>query len=154
MWRYAHNDELREYFHEYAIKNSLKRSLTQKRYYNTPKGRSANLNAANTRRSNIDKKKSENITGYIQFLIQNQKLCYWCDKELNGKFHIDHIIPLSKGGGHTENNVVLSCRPCNASKHNLMPIEFLTLRQKRNKPISKKFFDEFNNLNLESIPKI
>jgi 5-methylcytosine-specific restriction endonuclease McrA len=154
MWRYAHNDEMREYYHEYAIKNSLKRSLTQKSYYNTPKGRSATLNAANKRRSNIDKNKSENVTGYIQFLILNQKLCYWCDHELNGKFEIDHIIPLSKGGGHTENNVALSCGSCNASKHDLMPIEFLTLRLKRNKPISKKFLDDFNNLNLESIPKI
>ena len=31
---------------------------------------------------------------------------------------IEHILPLSKGGTHTWDNVVLACRRCNISKHN------------------------------------
>jgi 5-methylcytosine-specific restriction endonuclease McrA len=28
----------------------------------------------------------------------------------------DHIIPISRGGGHTQENVVPACRPCNTRK--------------------------------------
>lgn len=31
---------------------------------------------------------------------------------------IEHLLPLSKGGTHTWNNVVLACRKCNIGKHN------------------------------------
>jgi len=38
----------------------------------------------------------------------------------------DHLIPLSRGGPHTAENVAPACWPCNASKHNKTTIEFLT----------------------------
>ena len=31
--------------------------------------------------------------------------------------HIDHVIPVSKGGLHIPENIVLACRTCNFSKH-------------------------------------
>jgi len=31
-------------------------------------------------------------------------------------FHLDHIIPISKGGQNTVENLVLCCRHCNLSK--------------------------------------
>lgn len=31
-------------------------------------------------------------------------------------FHIDHLTPISAGGEHTADNLVLSCAPCNLSK--------------------------------------
>lgn len=36
---------------------------------------------------------------------------------------IDHIQPRSKGGGHTWENVVACCRPCNVRKGNRTPAE-------------------------------
>lgn len=37
----------------------------------------------------------------------------------------DHLIPLSRGGQHTAENVAPACWPCNASKHNKLMHEFL-----------------------------
>jgi 5-methylcytosine-specific restriction endonuclease McrA len=32
--------------------------------------------------------------------------------------NVDHVVPRSRGGGHTWDNVVAACRPCNARKEN------------------------------------
>lgn len=42
--------------------------------------------------------------------------CAYCGTD--EKIEMDHVIPISKGGPHTKNNVVPACRFCNASKGN------------------------------------
>lgn len=52
--------------------------------------------------------------------------CYWCDKPLrtdaaprtSQAIELDHLIPVIHGGTDTEDNLVLACFPCNASKGN------------------------------------
>jgi len=49
---------------------------------------------------------------------QNYK-CAWCEKsEPDIKLTIDHIIPVSRGGPHTQSNIQGLCRACNAKKSN------------------------------------
>ena len=43
--------------------------------------------------------------------------CQYCG---DGAENIDHVIPKSRGGLHTWDNVVASCRPCNARKRDHM----------------------------------
>ena len=58
-------------------------------------------------------------------LQQNAKVCYWCGINLKGKAtHIDHYIPISKGGEHTLSNLVASCDKCNLIKHAKDPFVF------------------------------
>jgi len=58
-------------------------------------------------------------------LQQNAKVCYWCKCLLkNVKVHIDHYVPLSKGGLHTLSNLVVSCSKCNLSKEAKLPNDF------------------------------
>ncbi len=46
-------------------------------------------------------------------------LCYYCDHFFSiGDLHFDHIVPLSKGGSHSVENLCTSCAGCNLSKHN------------------------------------
>jgi|GEM_PF-4820418 hypothetical protein len=54
--------------------------------------------------------------------------CAYCGKEVVGNdFDVDHLVPISKGGGglHMYGNLVLSCRPCNANKHSHNLNDFL-----------------------------
>jgi 5-methylcytosine-specific restriction endonuclease McrA len=45
-------------------------------------------------------------------------VCYYCKIRFpRKKLHIDHIIPLSKDGKHTVENLCKSCESCNCSKH-------------------------------------
>lgn len=59
----------------------------------------------------------------IQYKAQNCR-CWWCLKPLNGKYDIDHVIPLSRGGTNDPRNIVLACEFCNSSKHNKLPGEW------------------------------
>ena len=43
--------------------------------------------------------------------------CWWCGKKLKGKYHVDHRIPLSRGGDNSARNICISCPSCNTSKN-------------------------------------
>jgi 5-methylcytosine-specific restriction endonuclease McrA len=49
-----------------------------------------------------------------------------CQKELGEAFHIDHIIPLARGGTSDPENLQLLCPRCNCSKGAKDPQEWLT----------------------------
>lgn len=64
----------------------------------------------------------ENEHGISQFikLVRSSKriACYYCEKFVSGKkAHIEHIVPLARGGGHRSDNLCASCPSCNMSKH-------------------------------------
>jgi 5-methylcytosine-specific restriction endonuclease McrA len=61
--------------------------------------------------------------------IQNNQ-CACCGVVFIGKFHLDHIIPLSLGGQNADNNVQLLLPKCNLQKYNSSPANFLSRRQK------------------------
>ncbi|MCY4531177.1 MAG: HNH endonuclease [Gammaproteobacteria bacterium] len=46
----------------------------------------------------------------------------WCGASLDEGYHVDHIVPLSRGGTHEPGNVQLLCPRCNISK-GAKPIE-------------------------------
>ncbi len=44
--------------------------------------------------------------------------CFYCGKSLFGNpIHIDHMVPISKGGKHEASNLCASCPACNLSKN-------------------------------------
>jgi 5-methylcytosine-specific restriction endonuclease McrA len=52
--------------------------------------------------------------------------CQYCGRPAE---NVDHIVPRSRGGGHTWDNVVAACRPCNSRKENRSPADVgLSLR--------------------------
>ena len=57
--------------------------------------------------------------------LRSQKgRCYWCNAKLNGEHHIDHVIPLSRGGSNGPDNIVIACPICNLSKGDKLPHEW------------------------------
>ena len=41
--------------------------------------------------------------------------CAYCNRS-DVRLTQDHVIPISKGGGHTAENVIPACFPCNRAK--------------------------------------
>jgi|GEM_PF-2541074 len=50
--------------------------------------------------------------------------CIYCGQR-GRTLELDHIIPFSRGGKSTEDNVVTSCRQCNRQKKDKTPVEFI-----------------------------
>lgn len=54
-------------------------------------------------------------------------LCFYCDAPLFGTYHVEHKMPLSKGGADKLTNICLSCPTCNLRKGIRTADEFKTL---------------------------
>lgn len=64
------------------------------------------------------------------WLSKQQKICYWCMVDCNDSYHIDHYEPLSKGGTHTIDNLVIACPTCNLTKNAKDPYKFALTKGK------------------------
>lgn len=61
----------------------------------------------------------------VKDLLYSQKaMCAYCSVSIAGGYHIDHIVPLSRGGGNGKENICLACPSCNCRKHNKTPDEW------------------------------
>lgn len=65
----------------------------------------------------------------LEKLQQQGYRCTYCGTPLKttrgGKFHVDHFIPISRGGLNSPDNICCACPSCNRSKHDRMPFDFL-----------------------------
>lgn len=63
-----------------------------------------------------------------QLLVLQKSKCAVCRCSINNCYHVDHIVPLAKGGSNDKFNLQLLCQPCNQSKHAKDPIHFMQQR--------------------------
>jgi 5-methylcytosine-specific restriction endonuclease McrA len=55
---------------------------------------------------------------------QQNGLCHYCGASIEDGYHVDHVIPLSRGGSNSPDNLVLACPHCNLSKNDRLPSEW------------------------------
>ena len=63
------------------------------------------------------------------FKLQKGK-CPCCNQPLGDDYHMDHIMPLAKGGANEDLNIQLLRQQCNQQKSAKDPIEFMQSRGK------------------------
>jgi len=131
-WRKNNVEKLREYSKEYAEKNTAKIKL----YQSSVRARVLASNRSSKRREL--KHYSSNgtlpinvmspLNGELLELLNNQEnMCYLCKSDISKNRHLDHWIPLSKGGTHSIDNVVFLCANCNLSKGATIPTSLLLI---------------------------
>mgnify|MGYP003302227422 CR=1 FL=1 len=65
--------------------------------------------------------------------------------------HVDHIIPVSKGGYTTEDNLVAACARCNLSKGAKTAEEFTSVKLK---PLPMEYYTEYkedDEINISNV---
>jgi 5-methylcytosine-specific restriction endonuclease McrA len=89
----------------------------------TPKWRLNKSKAQHIRRDRVRNSEITLTSEDILFLIDFQEnKCACCKKDFSEslKYELDHINPVSKGGGLTLDNIQLLCKSCNCSKGDKM----------------------------------
>lgn len=135
-----HQEYIKKYYEENKDKISKRqkqrvlnqdKSLkeVQKRYRQSEKGKISEKNKYHKRRAKY--KKGSLSNKQLAELYKKVKKCYWCNCKIDSSnTHLDHYIPLSKGGEHTLQNIVLSCCKCNLEKGAKSPEEFAITKGK------------------------
>ena len=61
----------------------------------------------------------------VQAQYDRQKgRCFYCAAPVGGTYHVDHVVPLCKGGSNGPENLVIACPGCNQAKHAKHPMDF------------------------------
>lgn len=68
--------------------------------------------------------------------LRDGNRCQYCGKRFStSELSLDHVVPLSRGGGSTWENIVCACLACNVRKGNRLPDEAaMKLRRVPGKP--------------------
>jgi len=119
---YAKNREkLKDSSRRYRAENIDIVREKERKYRISPMGKAVRKNSHNKRKKSFSG--GDLTSTQIKEILENAINCYWCNNKLKNK-HIDHYIPLSKGGKHSLENIVVSCPHCNCSKNAKDPLEF------------------------------
>ncbi len=80
-------------------------------------------------------------------LQRDDHCCQYCGS-VGNKLSIDHVLPRSRGGKDSWENVTTACLPCNILKGNKTPEEAnMLLRIKPHKPLSNLSFETTRHIN-------
>lgn len=113
LYHRTHQESRREYLRERRRRNpEIVRSMNRNR-----KARKLSVGGTHTA-ADIE----------LQKIAQKDKRgrlrCWWCAKIIKGEYHVDHRIPLSRGGNNSADNLCVACPDCNMRKHDKLPQEW------------------------------
>jgi 5-methylcytosine-specific restriction endonuclease McrA len=94
----------------------LKRRIAGRTYSRTVVYRLGQLNHK-ARRRTAEKSGRLTLVQWQNILERFNHSCAYC-RRADLPLTKDHVIPLSKGGQHTAENIVPACQPCNSTKGN------------------------------------
>ena len=130
----GHKEEKYEYDKQYRLENKERLDALKQQYNQTPKGK-AIRRAIGIRYLQTPNGKASQCAGRfrrrvrigdnlvtselkIEVIDASNGICPYCGNPINGDGHIDHIIPVSRGGTNGLGNLVYCCAHCNLSKNN------------------------------------
>ena len=75
-------------------------------------------NKKKKKKKNQARRRAIKLKTRFAILERDGFMCIYCGKNgTEGTLHVDHVVPVSKGGETTEDNLVTACVECNLGKH-------------------------------------
>lgn len=121
-----HKANVRAYYHknrdecnarhkEWAKRNP---HYQRDRYRNDPECRARDLAYSKKRRALRRGASTAELVDRQAIIERDNATCYLCGRGplTDSEIHLDHVIPLSKGGPHAPDNLKVTCVSCNLSK--------------------------------------
>lgn len=145
-WAKAHRESENERKRKYRKAKGITKRHREEIVVVTPRDhaeqmrlwRAANPDKARALRHNYKAAKRGNGGRYngddLKLLFEKQDgKCFYCGELIYSSFdkelHVDHKIPLSRGGKNDISNIALACSKCNLSKHTQTAEEFLKIME-------------------------
>ncbi|WP_157379373.1 HNH endonuclease signature motif containing protein [Burkholderia ubonensis] len=134
-WSARNPAKRREYSKRYDDKNREKvaerRALYRKN--NADKLKQWQSENKETRRANEARRRSRkresggaHTADDVKALLTMQKgRCACCKCDIRKNYHVDHVVPLARGGSNDRLNLQLLCPTCNQRKHARDPIDWM-----------------------------
>jgi 5-methylcytosine-specific restriction endonuclease McrA len=74
-----------------------------------------------------------------KIIIRDNSTCYMCHRKLSyAEVIIEHVVPLCRGGSHSEDNLRVACPPCNRRKGTKLVAECEWLKANTGELVIKK----------------
>lgn len=124
-WAQENKDKVRLASKRYRANNPEKAAANVARYVS--KNPQVAINIRTRRRARIKGNKIYKVTAkdLRKIMLKN---CAYCG---SASAHLDHVIPISRGGQHRVGNLIASCAKCNQSKSAMLVSEW-KLRKHKN----------------------
>lgn len=127
-----HKERIDELRRLYTEENKDRISETHRQYcvqyYQTERGRVQMRVSSGNRRARKRNAQGTHTTDELYQQLRRQKnKCYYCHVKLGkerNSWVAEHVIPLSRGGSNSIDNIVIACPTCNLRKHDKLPHEW------------------------------
>jgi 5-methylcytosine-specific restriction endonuclease McrA len=123
----ANKEKIAAYSKKYAKENKEAIAITKKLYSASVGGRKNRHEARSKREEHIANTSDGSITkqSLDDLMVAQEGKCAICSCDLdaleNRYVHMDHILPIAKGGEHKIGNIQWTCSSCNLTKSDRVP---------------------------------
>lgn len=124
-WRADNTSAADQRAREWALKNPNKIKAIRDRFRKTEHGIITGRVDVRNRRARLRNAEGKHSVQDIQEIMVLQRCkCANCAASLKLGYHIDHRVPISRGGRNDRNNLELLCPTCNVKKSAKLPHVF------------------------------
>lgn len=129
-YRAKNADRIREQGRTYRAANAERVREYKRTVRQSPDGKAAHRAESHNRRARAMATGGKHTAADInrarlaQIDKRGRLICWWCAQPIDGEYHVDHRVPIARGGSNDPGNLVISCPTCNLRKHDKLPQEW------------------------------